>query len=156
VELLMAITLMGLVVGIAVPRIGAVRDTYFAAESAKSVASALRTARIGAIRERTTVILAPRQGDDSVLEERRLPSRSWARSDVAGLDLGTDPTAVWDAKVVRLVPLSGKFELSVPGEGILFFADGSSSGGEITVHAENGEVQHRFHVDALTGEVFIQ
>ena len=35
VELLMAITLMGLVVGLAVPRIGAVRSTYFAAESAK-------------------------------------------------------------------------------------------------------------------------
>jgi prepilin-type N-terminal cleavage/methylation domain-containing protein len=157
VELLMAITLMGLVVGLAVPRIGAVRSTYFAAESAKSVANALRSARIGAIRDRTTVALVPVPGDASALEDRRLAARSWSESDAAWLTgRWLQDDVIWDGAPVRVIHLNGQVEIDAPGQGILFYADGSSTGGDIVVRDEDYQVQHHFRVDALTGEIFVQ
>lgn len=157
VELLLAITLMGLVVGLAVPRIGAVRSTYFAVESAKSVASALRAARIGAIRDRTTVALLPAFDGSNALEDRRLPKQPWAADDPVRLAAAqpTEP-AIWGAPVVRTIAMAGAFEIIAPGGGILFFPDGSSSGGKIIVRGEDGREQHQFLIDSLTGEIFIQ
>lgn len=157
VELLLAITLMGLVVGLAVPRIGAVRSTYFAAESAKTVANALRSARIGAIRDRTTVALVPAQDGGNVLEDRRLPRSPWGAEGPVrqGADQPAEQ-AVWSAPVVRTIALTGEFEIHGPGEGILFYPDGSSSGGQIIVRGQDGSEQHHFLIESLTGEVFIQ
>lgn len=153
----MAITLMGLVVGLAVPRIGAVRGTYFAAESAKTVANALRSARIGAMRDRTTVALLPAPGDPTVLEDRRLPARSWAESDAAWLAVQwRQDDVIWDGQLVRKIQLTGQVEVTAPGQAILFYADGSSTGGEIVVRDEDYQVQHHFRVDATTGEIFVQ
>lgn len=156
-ELLLAITLMGLMLGMALPRVGGVRSAYFATESAKSLANSIRAARITAVKYRTTVALMAVPGRRDLLEERRFSVRPWGGQDPAGLAFQFEESGtVWDAPVVRDHELAGDLELVSSGDGILFFPNGTSSGGEILVRDEDGKIQTHFLVDALTGELFTQ
>ena len=156
-ELLLAITLMGLMLGLALPRVGGVRTAYSATESAKSLANSIRAARITAVKTRTTVALMAVPGRRDLLEERRFSVRPWGGQDPAGLTFQFEESGVvWDAPVARDHQLAGELELVSPGSGILFFPNGTSSGGEILIRDENGKLQTHFLVDALTGELFTQ
>ena len=148
---------MGLMLGLTLPRIGAVKTAYFATEEAGSVANAIRGARVGAITGRTTVALTISPGEANVLEERRLAVQSWHAGDSAGLASGhKDWRGIREAPVVRRTEITGRLHLEFPVTGILFFANGSSSGGEITIRDGNDDTQHHFLVDSATGELFVQ
>lgn len=156
-ELLLAIGLMGLMLGLTLPRISAVKTAYFATEEAGSLANAIRGARISAIAGRTTVALTISPDKMNVLEERRLPVQSWHAGDSAGLASGErDWRGIREAPVVRRTEVTGWLNLEYPVTGILFFANGSSSGGEITIKDESGDQQHHFLIDSATGELFVQ
>ena len=156
-ELLLAIGLMGLMMGLTLPNIGAVKNAYFATEEAKSIANSIRSARVDAISHRTTVALTTTPGSRNLLEERRLSVQSWYAGDSAGLaseDRGWG--GIWEAPVVRSTEVSGGLRLESSEPGILFFANGSSTGGEIMIHDEDGRLQHHFFIDPSTGELFRQ
>lgn len=156
-ELLLAIGLMGLMLGLTLPRIGAVKTAYFATEEAGSLANAIRGARVSAITGRTTVALTISPGNVNILEERRLPVQSWHAGDSAGLASGDrDWRGIRDAPVVRRTEVTGRLRLDFPVTGILFFANGSSSGGELTIEDRDGGTQHHFLVDSATGELYVQ
>ena len=156
-ELLLAMALMGLMLGLTLPRIGAVKMAYFATEEARRVANAIRAARAGAITCRTTVALTISPDKVNVLEERRLSVQSWHAGDSAGLASGRrDWRGIREAPVVRRTEVTGRLRLEFPVTGILFFANGSSSGGEIIMRDGNDDTQHHFMVDSTTGELFVQ
>ena len=156
-ELLLAIGLMGLMLGLTLPNVGAVKQAYFATEEAKAVANTIRSARVEAISNRTTVALTITPDTRNHLEERRLPVQSWYAGDSAGLaseDRGW--SGIWEAPVVRSTEVSGHLLLESPESGILFFANGSSTGGEIMLHDQDGELKRHFLIDSSTGELFVQ
>ena len=156
-ELLLAITLMGLMLGLALPRVGGVRSAYLATESAKSLANTVRTAHIVAVKNRTTVALTVVPGRKEILEERRFSVRPWEGQDPAGLTFQLEEDGVvWDAPVVREHHVVGDLELIGCQGGILFYPNGKSSGGEILVRNEDGKVQNHFLVDPLTSGIFAQ
>jgi len=156
-ELLLAIGAMSLLLGLNLPRIGAVKKAYFASEEAKEVVNFVRAARLDAIVNRTTVGLAIATGDRNHLEERRLPSQSWYDEESSGFATeNRDWRGIWETAVTRSIEVSGRLRLESIHPGILFFANGSSSGGEIMIHDEDGSLRHHFLIDAVTGELFIQ
>lgn len=156
-ELLLAIGLMGLMLGLTLPNVGAVKQAYFATEEAKGVANSIRAARIDAISSRATVALTITPDSWNQLEERRLPVQSWYAGDSAGLaseDRGWG--GIWEAPVVRRTEVAGHLLLKSPVSGILFFANGSSTGGEIILHDDEGLPKRQFLIDPSTGELFVQ
>ncbi len=156
-ELLLAIGLMGLMLGLTLPNVGAVKQAYFATEEAKAVANTIRLSRVDAISNRTTVALTIAPDTRNHLDERRLPVQSWYAGDSAGLaseDRGWN--GVWEAPVVRSTEVLGHLLLESPEAGILFFANGSSTGGEIMLHDEDGQLKRHFLIDSSTGELFVQ
>jgi len=156
-ELLLAIGLMGLMLSLSLPRLGAVRGSFFTNEETRNVANAIRSARLMAIADRTTVCLAVSRGDDSLLEERRLPSQSWLDIGVGGAAMPQRGlTGVWDAPVARSTPVDGRFLMSSEADGILFFANGTSSGGEILIQETDGRPRHRLVIVPATGELLVQ
>ena len=156
-ELLLAIGLMGLMLGLSLPRIGAVKSAYFATEEAKEVANTIRAARVDAITNRTTVCLMTTSEHQNILEGRRLTIQSWYAGDSAGLAVENRGWRdIWEAPLVCRSEVSGHLELESPEIGILFFANGTSTGGEIMIHDDDGHLQHHFHVLPATGDLFIQ
>lgn len=156
-ELLLAIGLMGLMLGLTLPNVGAVKEAYFATEEAKAVANSIRAARVDAISKRTTVALTITPDSWNLLEERRLSVQSWHTGDSAGLASGDrDWNGIWEAPVVRGTEVSGHLLLESPEPGILFFPNGSSTGGEIMLHDEEGQLERHFLIDSSTGELFVQ
>jgi len=156
-ELLLAIGLMGLMLGLTLPNVGAVKQAYFATEEAKGVANSIREARIDAISNRTTVALTISPNSPNHLEERRLSVQSWYAGDSAGLaseDRGWN--GIWEAPVVRSTEVLGHLLLESSEPGILFFANGSSTGGEIMLHDEEGRLMRHFLINPSTGELFVQ
>lgn len=156
-ELLLAISLMGLMLGLSLPRVGAVKNAYFATEEAKAVANSVRSARGTAIACRTTVALTADSDLENALDEHRLEPGSWHAGDSAGLAAGgQDWQSVWEAPVARTTAVSGRVRVESGEPGILFFANGTSSGGEIVIEDEDGRVQHHFRVEPSTGELYGQ
>ena len=156
-ELLLAIGLMGLMMGLTLPNVGAVKKAYFATEEAKGVANSIRSARVDAISRRTTVALTITPERRNLLEERRLSVQSWYGGDSAGLAAGDrDWRGIWEAPVVRSTEVSGHLRLESSEPGILFFANGSSTGGEVMIHDDEGRLQHHFLIDSSTGELYVQ
>ena len=156
-ELLLAIGLMGLMLGLTLPNVGAVKQAYFATEEAKAVANTIRSARVDAISNRTTVALTITPDTRNHLEERRLPVQSWYGGDSAGLaseDRGW--SGIWEAPVVRSTEVSGHLLFKSPESGILFFANGSSTGGDIMLHDKDGELKRPFLIDSSTGDLVVQ
>lgn len=156
-ELLLAIGLMGLMLGLSLPRVGAVKKAYFATEEARAVANSIRSAQDSAIARRTTVAVTTNPDLGNSLEVRRLEVQSWYAGDSAGLASGgRDWQAIWDSPVVRNTLVSGNLRLEANEPGILFFANGTSTGGEILIEDEDGRVQHHFRVEPSTGELYGQ
>ena len=157
IALLLAIGLMGLMLGLTLPRVGAVKKAYFATEEARAVANSIRSAQESAISSRTTVALTIRPDLENSLEERRLEIRSWHAGDSAGLASGSrSREAIWEAPVVRRTAVAGRLRLESGEPGILFFANGTSTGGDILVEDEDGRVQHHFRIEPSTGELYGQ
>ena len=156
-ELLLAIGVMGLMLGMIMPRVGSVRSSYFATEASVGLATSVREARIAAIRGRTVVAIALAPGSRDRLERRQLPPRSWGDEGSLGRAAGgSDWRDIWAAPVVRHDDVSGHLEVVSPGPGIVFFPNGTSTGGEILVRDENGRLMHHFLVDPLTSALFTQ
>lgn len=138
------------------PRISAVKDSYFATEEAKEVANAIRAARIDAINNRTTVGLVVISDLRNVLEIRRLPIQSWDKWNIPGLASNQDMGAMGDASLIQRTKVSGHLVIVAPDQEILFFANGSSTGGGIATHDEEGNLLHSFSILASTGELLVQ
>lgn len=157
VELLLAIGLMGLILGLAMPRFGAVQSSFFSAEADRGLSNSVRAARMAAIRGRTTVALTVAYDSDNRLEERRLPLKEWPREESDHLAVEErDWSAVWEAPVVRSLVVKGSLELESSEPGIVFFPNGTSTGGRIIVtDVEEGSVSH-FLVDPHTSELYFQ
>ena len=156
-ELLLAIGLMGLMMGLTLPNVGAVKKAYFATEEAKGLANSIRSARIHAISSRATVALTTTPERRNLLEVRRLSVQSWHAGDSAGLASGDRGwRGIWEAPVVRRTEVSGHLQLESPEPGILFFANGSSTGGEVMIHDDEGRLKHHFLIDSSTGELYVQ
>ena len=156
-ELLLAIGLMGLMLGLTLSNVGAVKKAYFATEEAKAVANSIREARVDAISNRTTVALTITPDSRNLLEKRRLSVQSWHAGDSAGLASGNKGwSGIWEAPVLRSTEVVGHLLLESSEPGILFFANGSSTGGEIMLHDEEGRLQRHFLIDSSTGELFVQ
>lgn len=157
IELLLTIGLMGLMLGLSLPRISAVKDSYFAAEEAKEIANTIRAARMDAITNRTTVGLVISSDGNNVLERRRVQVKSWQASAVPGLATENQGwSEIWDAPPIHRTKVSGHMVMDSPKQGILFFANGSSTGGEIATHDESGILQHHFRILPTTGELLVQ
>ena len=153
-ELLLAISLMGLILGMAVPRFSAVRTQYFAEESERGLVNSVRSARVSAIRWRTPVALTVAGDNGSRLEERRLPPRSWSEAEPEGcFRKVADWETVWDAPIARTYAAGGAIELQALEEGIVFFPNGTSTGGRITVTDVDGKVVSMLMIDPHTSEV---
>jgi len=156
-ELLLAVGLMGLMLSLSLPRIGAVKGAFFATEETRNLANAIRSARLAAIEERTTVCLTVAHGDAGRLEERRLPARSWLDIGLGGAAMpARGLTGVWDAPVARSTAVDGRLQFESDPEGLLFFANGTSSGGEILIREPDGHPRHRLVVVPSTGELLVQ
>ena len=156
-ELLLAIGLMGLIMGMAFPHFGNVRSTFFSTEADRGLANSVRTARISAIRGRTTVALTVPYGRGNLLQERQLPRQDWPWEENDRLTVhGIDWDSVWEAPVIRTFESSGTIELKSAERGIVFFANGTSTGGEIIVTDEAGSLVSHFLVDPHTSELFTQ
>ncbi|MBU8869870.1 MAG: GspH/FimT family pseudopilin [Gemmatimonadales bacterium] len=157
IELLLAIGLMGLIMGMAFPRFGTTRSSYFSAETDRGLANSVRQARISAIRGRTTVVLTVPSGNDNLLQERQLPRKEWPRevSDRLGVE-GIDLASVWEAPVIRTYIVAGSIQLESPQRGIVFFPNGTSTGGRIIVTDEDGVRVSNFLVDPYTSELYFQ
>ena len=116
-------------------------------------------ARIAAVNGRTTVALTPAADGGDYLEERRLETRSWGEADAFGTaDRLEDWREVWEAPVVRRHGLPGRLELHGQESGIVFFANGTCSGGRITVRDDdNHETRVRsFVIDPAGCGLFAQ
>lgn len=152
-ELLLVMAVMGVVLGLGLVRIDAVKASYFAAEEASMVCGLLRAARLDAVATRATVLVGTNPEAPQVLEQRRLPVRSWSAEADA---MPVAAPRAWDGPVIRSARVAGRLRLEADGPGILFFASGASSGGELAIEADDGRVLHRLRVDAATGEVVVQ
>lgn len=156
-ELLLAIGLMGLMLGLALPRVGAVKKTYFAAEETRTVANFLRSAQDDAIARRTPVALAVGFDAENLLEQRQLEIRSWYAGDSAHLMSGTRGwQGIEEEPVARRTRVSGRLYLEAGAEQIVFFPNGSSTGGDVLLEDDKGRVRNRFHIEASTGEVYVE
>lgn len=157
IELLLVIGVMSLALGLSLPRIGAVRTSFFAAEEAREVAGFIRAARHDAVANRTTVGLTASLDAVNTLEQRRLTVRSWRTGDSGRPEAeDTGHGDIWDADIVRRATVSGRVQLVTEGPGILFYANGTSSGGEVMILAEDGSLQRHFRIDPGTGEFISQ
>ncbi len=157
VELLLVVCVMSLALGLSLPRIGAVKADYLAAEEARGVEGLIRAARADAVALRTTVGVAVAEGAAGVLELRRMPGRTW-NVDEAALPTaeGVGGPEVWSAEVVRTAEVGGRLRVVADGRGILFFANGASTGGVVMVLDEDGGMRRRFRIDAETGGLTAQ
>lgn len=154
-ELLLAVSLLGVLLGLAFPRIGAVRDSFLAEESERALVNTVREARIAAIRQRTTVAVMIGETESDRLVVRRLEPAPWPDLELGPLAVDADDwSTVWEAPVVRSWQGEGRLELFADAPGIAFFADGRSSGGRIALRDEDGTVAFRLQVEPRTGEVF--
>jgi prepilin-type N-terminal cleavage/methylation domain-containing protein len=156
-ELMLVMAVMSLALGLGLPRIGAVRTAYLAGEEAREVAAFVRAARMDAVASRTTVGLTNAPSRADALEQRRLPVQAWTTTEAAApVTEARDHLGIWDAAVVHRVTVSGAIRLETDGQGILFFANGSSSGGEILLYTPDGRLRHHFRVDPATGAIVAQ
>lgn len=154
-ELLLAISLLGVVLGLAFPRIGAVRDSFLASESERALVNTVRSARLTAVRERTTVAVMVGEADAGRLVVRKLDPVPWPDLELGPLAVeGMDWSGVWEAPVFRSWAGEGRLELSADGPGIAFFAGGMSTGGRIALRDQDGGETFRLQVESGTGEVF--
>ena len=143
-ELLLAITLVGLVLSMSLPRIEAVRDGLRDDEDARAVAVLLSTARDLAISTGTTSAVSIAPADPRTLELR-------IGEQVAPLGEAPVPSAFLPdgegtEDVVRRVRVRGRIELLADRDRILFFSDGRSAGGDLLLRGAAQRVQHRFRV----------
>lgn len=157
-ELLLAIGVMSLVLALGLPRMGAVRGSFLVDEEARAVAGFVRAARLDAVACRVPVTVTVAPGDRPALQWRRADARSWAGEDDAPPRAsGASDEAAADAPSVRTLRLDGAVRVLAPeGDAIVFFADGTSGGGHLTLRAPDGRTRHRLRVDAATGAVMVQ
>ena len=94
---------------------------------------------------------------DNCLEERRLPLQDWPREESDHLAVEErDWSAVWEAPVVRSFVVKGALALESSEPGIVFFPNGTSTGGRIIVtDEEEGRISY-FLVDPNTSELYSQ
>jgi prepilin-type N-terminal cleavage/methylation domain-containing protein len=156
-ELLLAISVMGVILGLGLPRLEAVRDSYLSTEQARQVAGFLRAARLDAVACRTTVAVTMEVGADDVLELRRLEDGRWPAQDEhqAGLDAAGDPN-IWIAPVVRRIRVDGALRLQADGTAILFHANGRSGGGVVSLAGPGDGRGYDYLVEPSTGEIHMQ
>jgi prepilin-type N-terminal cleavage/methylation domain-containing protein len=157
-ELLLAIGVMSLVLALGLPRMGAVRGSFLVDEEARAVAGFVRAARRDAVSCRAPVVVTVAAGDAAVLEWRRAGAQPWTGDDEQPPRAsGASGEAAADTPPVRTLRLDGAVRVLAPGgDAIVFFADGASSGGQLTLCAPGGGAVHRLRVDASTGAVMIQ
>ena len=125
-ELLVVLTLLGLILALAAPRVGVGLPAVSARAAAADVVAALQSARSRALTEqRTVAVVVDSEARSVTVEKERRVLRSGAEVRVVGAR-------------------EAQSRLS-------FYPDGSSSGGELQV----GHTTHRFRIDLdwLTGRV---
>jgi general secretion pathway protein H len=131
-ELLAALAILALLTALAVPALTAPSDGIRLRTAAAQIAAALRLARANAI---------ARNGDVAVVIDAE--GRSIRREDGAGGQFASDIfVELTIAESERATPTRGGFR---------FFADGSSTGGDIVLRLRGREL--RLCVDWLTGKV---
>lgn len=134
-EMLIVLTLIGLLVAVAVPMFGGGVSTTELKSNARAVAAGLRQARVQAISQRGEALLELDVGAHSF----RVPP---------------DPRVHKLAEAIELKLFTAQSDLVGDKVGaIRFFADGGSNGGRITLAA--GERKFSVDVDWLTGRVAI-
>jgi len=133
IELLVVLVVLALGAGAAVALIGRGTDTAAARGAAWDIAAALRTSRARAIRDNVETVF--------VLDVR---NRTFKGSGAAG--------NLPEALTLTLVGAATE-RIDRDVGGIRFYADGSSTGGRITV--ASGEREYRVGVDWLTGQVTV-
>ena len=134
-EILIVLTLIGLLVGIVMPMLGGGVSTAELKGDARALAAGLRQARAQAIAQRGQALL---------------------QLDVAGhtFRVPPDPRVHKLADAIELKLFTAQSDLIDDRTGaIRFFADGGSNGGRITLAA--GERKYDVDVDWLTGRVAI-
>ena len=134
-ELLIVLTLMGIIVAIVLPTFGGGVSTTALKSAAREVAAGLRYARGQAIAQRTEALLVLDVDARTFtlppdIQLHRLPERLELKLYTAQRDLVSDKVGA-----------------------IRFFPDGGSTGGRITLAA--GERKYDVDVDWLTGRVTI-
>lgn len=137
-ELLLAIGLLGLVLGMSLPRVAAVRDGFRHGEDVRAVAVFLRTARDLAVTSRTTTAVSI-AGDDPRSIELRYHGGPGTRT----------------TEVLRRVTIADRIEFVGERDAILFFADARSAGGELVIRDDSGSVRHRVRVEAGPAHVLV-
>lgn len=134
-ELLVVLTLIGLLVAVVVPMFGSGVSTTELKSDARAVAAGLRAARVQAISQRGEALLELDVGAHTF----RVPP---------------DPRVHKLAEQIEVKLFTAQSDLVNDKVGaIRFFADGGSNGGRITLAA--GERKFDVDVDWLTGRVAI-
>ena len=130
IEMLVVIAILGMVAIVALP-LAKPSDTLRLQAAARDLHGALRLTRSAAIARSSDLVLVI-DADQRTFESPVVPSKSFARDVVAQMKI---------AEPERMTPSRG---------GIRFFADGSSTGGDVVLRLRNGEV--KLCVNWLTGE----
>ena len=146
-ELLLAVSILGLALGLGLPRVEAVREGFLRTEELRAVEGLLRAARASAIEHRATVTVAVAADDDRTLVRRRGPGVSWSGPSTTHSDRMVPPSR--DA-VVRRRRGRARLEIHAPDGVLRFHADGSSSGGEIRLRGDGGRPIGDIGVDPAT------
>lgn len=153
-ELLLVVALVGLVLGLTLPRVDAVRDAFLCDEDARSIAVLLRSARHDAVTRRATTAVSIARDEVRTLELRIVEGSTWPDED-PGIGAAACVAHIDDAPV-RRVEVSHRIDLVAAEDQILFYADGRSSGGDVAVVDDRDRVLHRLRVDASTAHVLIE
>ena len=86
-----------------------------------------------------------------------MPRRDWPTEETDHLVVEPlDWSSIWEAPVIRTFEVTGVIELDCEGRGIVFFPNGSSTGGRIIVSDQDGIPISEYLVDPHTSELFTQ
>lgn len=156
-ELLVVLVLMSLMTALAVPRLAGTLAAANARASSRRIATALRYARNHAASEKAVYVAAFHPGAARVTVGRMPESaRGMGMPAKDGLPL-IDPrgfTLPDGVRIESMGPVSGEAEEGEPAA-ILFYPDGASSGGRVTVADEKG-LRAAISVDGILGTVRLE
>src|SRR5215470_2274338 len=132
-EMLVVLTILGLLVAVAMPFLPAPSESLRLRTTARELTSALRFTRASAITRGSELTLAV-DVERRTFESPVVPLRSFGRDILVQMNV---------AAPERSTPSRGGFR---------FFADGSSTGGELTLRLR--AMEERICVNWLTGEAY--
>lgn len=155
-ELLLALTLLGIVLALTIPRVGAIRADYLRQETAREFESFIQITRMSAVRNRAVTVLTLSE-DKKGLEVRQDENFGWDH-DEYGIPVERQFTQeyILTIPVQERFSISGTIDLEIGNLGLIFFPGGPSSGGSIILNDEAGNSFYRCYIDPTTSQVFSQ